>query len=239
MKIVISGGDSRFAKELINQNTVHELIALSKTELDINDINSIDNAINLYNPDVFIHTAALSRPMSLHTTSPNTSIQLNIIGTSNCVLSCMKRNIKFVYISTDFVYPGTNGNYKETDPVFPINKYAWSKLGGECACMLYDNSLILRMAMFDKPFPHTKAFTDSFKSCIWNSDAAKITLQLIESNVNGIYNIGGETKSIYDFVIQENYTIFKESRNNISEFVPSDVSMNLEKLKTIINDSTI
>jgi dTDP-4-dehydrorhamnose reductase len=239
MKIIISGGDSKFAKELKKIHSKHELIALSKNELDITNIDSIDNAINLYSPDVFIHTAALSRPMSLHTTNPDKSIQLNIIGTSNCVLSCIQHQIKFVYISTDYVYPGFSGNYEETDGVYPVNKYAWSKLGGECAAMLYDNSLILRMAMFAKPFPHSKAFHDSHKSCIWNSEAAEITLQLIDMCATGIYNIGGDKMSIFDFVIQENCHILSESINSSSEYIPKDVSMNLQKLKQTLNDSVI
>ena len=234
MKILISGGDGKFAKELQIQNSNFELILLSKTEMDITNLSSINNAIDKYKPDVFIHAAALSRPMIVHDTNPDKSIQLNIIGTSNCVLACMQNNIKIVYISTDFVYPGIDGNYKETDPIYPVNKYAWSKLGGECSCMLYENSLILRIAMFVKPFTHDKAFVDSFKSPLWNDEAAKILLRLIELNATGIYNIGGEKKSIYDFVIRENFNILKENKANIKENVPADVSMNLTKLNDIL-----
>jgi dTDP-4-dehydrorhamnose reductase len=234
MKILVSGGGGKFAKELQLQNSNFELILLSKEEMDITNLSSINDAITKYNPDVFIHAAALSRPMILHDTDPAKSIQLNIIGTSNCVLTCLQYNIKLVYISTDFVYPGIDGNYKETDPIRPVNKYAWSKLGGECSCMLYENSLILRIGMFAKPFPHDKAFVDSFKSPIWNDEAAKITLQLIELGATGIYNIGGEKKSIYDFVIREKNNILKESKDNIKESVPSDISMDLTKLNNIL-----
>jgi dTDP-4-dehydrorhamnose reductase len=100
--------------------------------------------------------------------------------------------------------------------------------------MLYENSLILRIAMFVKPFPHDKAFVDSFKSPLWNDEAAKILLRLIELNATGIYNIGGEKKSIYDFVIRENFNILKENKANIKENVPTDVSMNLTKLNDIL-----
>jgi nucleoside-diphosphate-sugar epimerase len=239
MKILISGGNSRFASELKKCVTDNILITVSKQEMDITNIESIETVIKKYRPDVFIHSAALSRPMSIHNENPDTSIKVNIVGTSNCILCCMQNNVKFVYISTDYVYPGIIGDYKETDGLYPVNKYAWSKLGGECACMLYDNSLILRMAMFEKPFPHQKAFTDSYKSCIWNTDAAAITLKLIDANALGIYNIGKDKKAIYDFVIQENCHIFKESRNNVKENVPRDSSMNLEKLKKTLNDSII
>jgi dTDP-4-dehydrorhamnose reductase len=239
MKVLVSGGDGRFAKELIKQNTDYIIIPLSKHEMDIMNPLSIDNAIKKYTPDVFIHAAALSRPMNIHESNPITSIQLNIIGTSNCIIPCITNNIKFVYISTDFVYPGTNGNYKESDGVYPVNKYAWSKLGGECASMIYDNSLILRMAMLEYPFTHDKAFIDSFKSCIWHHDAAKLLYKLLEKNATGIYNVGLKRNSIYDFVKQENINILKEYKNNISENVPEDVSMNVNKLNNIIDDTII
>lgn len=239
MKILISGGNGRFAKELIKQNTEHVIITLSKDEMDITNLISIDNAIKKYKPDAFIHAAALSRPMNVHDSNPVTSIQLNIIGTSNCTISCIQNNVKFVYISTDFVYPGVNGNYKEIDGVYPVNKYAWSKLGGECASMMYDNSLILRMAMLEYPFTHNKAFIDSFKSCIWHHDAAKLLYKLLAHDAKGIYNVGLKRNSIYNFVKQENINILEEYKNNVAENVPVDISMNTDKLNKIIDDTII
>ena len=239
MKILISGGNGRFAKELVKQNTEHTIISLPKISMDITDLTSIDSAIKKHNPDVFIHAAALSRPMNLHESNPVISVQLNIIGTSNCVIACIQNNIKFVYISTDFVYPGTKGEYKETDGVYPVNKYAWSKLGGECASMMYDNSLVLRMAMLEYPFTHNKAFVDHFKSCIWHSDAAKLLYKLLAKDTKGIYNIGLKRNSIYDFVTQENVNILQEYKNNVAENVPADISMNVDKLNNIINDTVI
>ena len=239
MKILISGGDSKFSKELQKHNIDHTIIPLSKKEMNIMDPESIYDAIHKHSPDVFIHTAALSRPMSSHSEYPEKSININIIGTSNCVVACLKYNIKFVYISTDFVYPGVTGGYNEEDSLLPINKYAWSKLGGECACMLYDNSLILRMAMVEKPFPHKKAFTNSFKSSIWYPDAAKIVFKLIDLDLRGIYNIGGERKSIFNFASEEDFNILPENKDNILEKVPNDISMNINKLKNILNDTTI
>jgi len=239
MKILISGGHGRFAKELIKQNTKHTVLAVSKEDMDITSLDSVNLALQKYNPDALIHAAALSRPMNVHATNPDKGIALNIIGTSNCVIACIKHNVKLVYISTDYVYPGKTGGYLETDGVYPVNKYGWSKLGGECAVMMYDNSLICRMAMTEYPFPHTKAFTDLYKSSIWHHDAAKIVYDLIDTNATGIINVGSERKSVYDFVSQENFNILKESKYSVSEPVLDDISMNLNKLKRTLNDTTI
>ena len=86
------------------------------------------------------------------------SIDLNIIGTANITKVCSDLNIKLIYFSTSYVYPGTKGNYSELDNLNPINNYAWSKLGGECAVQMYKNSLILRITMTEKPFLHKKAY---------------------------------------------------------------------------------
>ena len=86
---------------------------------------------------------------------------------------------------------------------------------------------------------HTKAFVDCFKSCIWHHDAAKILYKLIDVNATGIYNIGLEKNSIYDFVKQKNINILREYKDNISENIPNDISMNIDKLKNTINDTTI
>jgi dTDP-4-dehydrorhamnose reductase len=238
MNIIISGGDGRFSQELVKQNSSYNVIALSKEEMDITNLNSIESAIKKYKANIFIHTAALSRPMNVHDNYPNKSINLNIIGTANCVMACMKYNIKIVYISTDYVYPGKNGDYLETDGVYPVNKYAWSKLGGECSVMLYDNSLILRMAMMEYPFPHKKAFNDVYKSCIWHEDAAKLIFILIQKNITGIINVGGDKKSIYNFVFEKNNCILEYSKESIKENTPKDISMNIQKLKKIINNDT-
>ena len=207
---------------------------IAKELISAFDPDSIEKSILKYTPDIFIHTAALSRPMNLHNNFPEKSIELNIIGTSNCVISCIKHRIKFVYISTDFVYPGKIGNYKETDGVFPFNKYAWSKLGGECACMLYDNSLVLRMSMIENPFPHKKAFSDSFRSNIWHEEAIEILYSLIESGAKGIYNVGGERKSVYDFVSTDLTVIEKDTIKNYPERIPRDISLNIDKLRKTI-----
>ena len=80
--------------------------------------------------------------MNIHEKNIIKSMNSNIIGTANVVKCCKKNNIKLIYFSTNYVYPGIKGNYSETDNLKPINNYAWSKLGGEASVHLYKNSLI-------------------------------------------------------------------------------------------------
>jgi dTDP-4-dehydrorhamnose reductase len=234
-KILISGGNGNLAKSILKANDTHNVIALCKDTLNVTNKAKLDSVLSELKPDIFIHAGALTRPMVKHVVSPNNSIENNIIGTSNVVLACLKYKIKLIYISTDYVYPCTRGNYHELDALLPVNEYAWSKLGGECAVKLYKNSLILRMALCQKPFPHDKALTNIKKSYLYMDEAASIILKLIDEK--GIINVGGEPMSPYEFIRKTNPNIGKISFEEVKDVnMGKDSSMNIDKLKTIIND---
>tara|TARA_B110001454_G_C12594950_1_gene381886 strand:- start:171 stop:875 length:705 start_codon:yes stop_codon:yes gene_type:complete len=227
-KILVTGGDGRFAKSLKNLKSIYDFTCVSKKQLDITNIKSIKNCLKKINPKCVLHLAGLSRPMMQHQNLINKSITLNIIGTSNIVKVCSDLKIKLVYFSTSYVYPGYKGNYKETDALLPWNNYAWSKLGGECAVQMYRNSLILRVCMTQKPFVHKKAFSNVKTNFIFHEDLAKILLKVI--NKKGIINIGGKTQSVYNFAKKYNSKIKKI----LSKKYSINPSMDLSKLNKLI-----
>ena len=165
----------------------------------------------------------------------NDRITTNIIGTSNVVKACEKQNVKLIYFSTNYIYPGIKGDYKENDPILPINNYAISKLGGECAVRLYKNSLILRISMTEKPFVHEFAFNDVEMNFMYHEDFAKILLKLIDKK--GIINVGGKKQTVYKFFKQKQKNIKPISgRKMINKKFPLKQSMNLSKLKKILKN---
>jgi len=231
-KIIVTGGKGRFGKVLA-KNVGKNYFFPSKQELNILKLNSIYKYLKKIKPKYLIHLAGLSRPMNLHEKNIKKSIQLNIIGAANIVLACSKFNIKVIYFSTSYVYPGIKGNYKETDPLLPSNNYTWSKLGGECAVQMYKNSLILRVSMTEKPFVHKEAFADMISNFIFHSDFVKIFKKII--NKKGIINIGGKSQSVFNFAKQHNKKvkkIFLRKKNYLK--VPLNSSMSLKKLNKLI-----
>ena len=158
MKIIFTGGSGRFGKVFKEKTKLKKILFPNRKDLNILNLNSINKYLKKHKPKILIHAAALSRPMAIHEKNINLSIDTNIIGTCNIVKACKLKNIKLIYLSTNYVYPGLKGNYKETDSLLPYNNYAWSKLGGECAVQMYKNSLILRICMTEKPFIHDFAF---------------------------------------------------------------------------------
>ena len=231
-KILITGGNSRFGRELSKTFHGKNIIYSSRKQLNILDLKSIDRCFNKYKPNYLIHLASLSRPMIIHEKNICQSIDANIIGTANIVKKCSEKNIKLIYFSTSYVYPGKKGNYNELDNLNPIHNYAWSKLGGEASVILYKNSLILRLAMTEFPFLHKKAFIDAKNNFIYSYKVARFLPLLL--NEKGIINIGSsKTESIYAFAKRVNPKVKKISYKKIKNF-PKNSSINITKLKKVL-----
>ena len=228
-RIVITGGDGRFAKVLKSKNKILNILYPNKKILNILNTSSIEKYLKKVKPKYLIHAAGLSRPMNIHDKQISKSIDLNIVGTCNVVKACSNLKIKLIYFSTGYVYEGKIGNYKENAPVFPINNYALSKMGGECAVAMYKNSLILRITMCEKPFLHEYAFHDIKTNFIYHDEVAEILPKIL--NEKGILNIGGKIQSIYSFAKKDNKKVKKKSGKN--QF-PKNPSMDINKLKKIM-----
>ena len=230
-KILITGGSSRFCEHLKKTFVGKNIFYPNKKKLNILKYENILKFVKKKRITHIIHIAGLSRPMKVHETKINSSIDLNIIGTANVVKVAFLKKIKVIYFSTNYVYQGSQGNYKETDPVFPVNSYAWSKLGGECAVRLLKNYLILRLCMTDFPFVHKKAVYDAYTSFIFNKEIAKILPYLID--LKGTLNVGGKKRSVKIFSKKiAKLNLKKISYKKIN--FPKDSSINIENFKKIL-----
>ena len=234
-KILFTGGSGRFGKVFRKINTSKKYLYPSKKKFNIENLKNVQTYLKKHKPDLLIHCAALSRPMEVHEKHISKSIKSNIIGTSNLTIACSELNIKLIYFSTNYVYPGVKGNYSEKDNLFPINNYAWSKLGGECAVRLYKNSLILRICMTEKPFIHKYAFKNFQTNFIFHEEVAKFLPKLFK--LDGVINVGGPTQSVFNFAKKYNPKIkstnIKIKKNKINR---NKCSMNIKKLTKILND---
>tara|TARA_Y100000816_G_scaffold192910_1_gene140718 strand:+ start:2328 stop:3041 length:714 start_codon:yes stop_codon:yes gene_type:complete len=233
-RIVVSGGTGRFGNCLKNIKTKHRIFFPKKNFFDILNQKNLKKYLKRTKADIVVHLAGLSRPMSIHEKDIKKSIELNIIGTANITKVCYELDIKLIYFSTNYVYPGTVGNYSEDDNLFPVNNYAWSKLGGECSVQLYKNSLIVRVCMTEKPFLHKKAFVNVKSSFMYHEDVANILFKLLDKK--GVINVGGKSQYIYDFAKKDNKKVKKSFLNKNSKIgMPFNSSINTKKLKKIIN----
>jgi dTDP-4-dehydrorhamnose reductase len=236
-RIVVTGGTGRFGEVIKKKSLDFQFLFLfpKKKELNILNINSIKKYLKKKKPKYLLHLAGLSRPMNLHNKDIEQSIDKNIIGTANITKACSEYNIKLIYMSTCYVYPGLKGNYDEESPVLPINNYAWSKLGGESSVRMYKNSLILRASVTEKPFIHKNAFVDFKTNFIFHEDLIPKILKLI--NQKGVINVGGKSQSVYNFAKKFNSKIKKIlARKLLGKNARLNTTMSLKKFKRLSND---
>tara|TARA_B100001057_G_scaffold384676_1_gene391214 strand:- start:1416 stop:2120 length:705 start_codon:yes stop_codon:yes gene_type:complete len=228
-KIIFTGGSGKFGRVFKRIHKKKEILYPTSNQLNIKNYKSIKKYLSKFKPKYFIHTAALSRPMSTHDKNIVKSIETNIIGTCNVVRACSEKNIKLIYFSSNYVYPSKQGYYDEESAVLPFNNYAWSKLGGEAAVQMYKNSLILRICMTEKPFLYKKAYTNLKTNFMFHEDLAEVFFKLI--NNKGIINVGGKSQNVYNFAKKYNKDIKKGKLNH--SLLPLSSTMNIRKFRKL------
>lgn len=214
MKIVIIGKKGLLSKEL--QKLDLNIKGLSSNDFDITK-EDIKSKLKSLNPDIIIHSAAITNSYDVDS-NPILAIKTNIIGTAFLSEYCLENNKRLVYISTDYVYPGINGNYKEIDPILPNNNYAWTKLGGECSVKLVTNHLIIRTSFGANKFPYSQAWVNQIVSKDYVDIISPMILKATRSNITGILNIGTDSKTIFEYASKRNdvLPIKKSTTNNFS-----------------------
>lgn len=119
----------------------------SSKELDITDRAAVEHLMQSYRPDAVIHCAAYTK-VDLAEDEPERCWAVNADGTRNLAAACREIGAKMLYISTDYVFPGTGEQFRRTDdPVSPVNTYGRSKLAGELAVQsLLETYFIVRIS---------------------------------------------------------------------------------------------
>jgi len=220
-KIVVVGGTGLLGSEL---KKIDDSIFCTSSNHDIYSFIRLRSYLDFINPDIIINCAAiLSFHVDVH---PQKAINVNVIGAANLAKYCIDNKKRLVFISTDYVYPGKDGNYQETDEILPYNKYAWTKIAGEASTQMVSDHLIVRTSFGASKFPYPVAFNNLFTSRDYVDVVAPMILEVAASSLQGIINVGTERKSIAEFAHQ---------RNSVpSAGIPElkDFSFNLDKYKT-------
>jgi dTDP-4-dehydrorhamnose reductase len=225
MKIVLFGGSGLLGKNLLKLNS--NIIAPTHFEVDIENKEKVLEYISNIKPDIVINSAAFIDNRKIEK-DPTIAIQTNIIGSANISLACIKNKARLVYISTDYIYKGDRGNYKETDEVLPFNLYAWTKLGGETSAMGVNNHLIIRTSFGADNFSYKIAFNDKYASKDYVGVIAPMVYEAAISSMVGILNLGSERKSLFDYAKEKSQvTPIRLSDTYFS--TPVDTSLNLQK----------
>lgn len=146
MKILITGSNGLLGQKLVKllagQGEI-ELLATSKgpnrisnqegytyKELDITDEKAVQQMISDFKPDTLINTAAMTNVDACEN-DQEMCWKLNVEAVKYMLTECEKYDVHFVHLSTDFVFNGEAGPYKETDQPNPLSYYGESKFAAE------------------------------------------------------------------------------------------------------------
>jgi dTDP-4-dehydrorhamnose reductase len=127
---VIATGKGPSRLPFRNDNFVYE-------PMDYTNAENVKDVFNKYAPEIIIHSGALSKPDECELNKDNAFL-VNVTGTKYLLNEANKYKCLFVYMSTDFVFSGEKGMYRETDEREPVNYYGQTKLLAEDEVMKYD-----------------------------------------------------------------------------------------------------
>jgi dTDP-4-dehydrorhamnose reductase len=236
-RILVTGGAGQLAGELLKIDS--DLLAPSRTEMDVSSYDSIESYCGPRRVSVVIHAGAVTN--KFNEDADEGYLLSNIIGTANVALWCKRNNARLVYISSDYVYPGERGGYSEESPLLPVNRYAESKLGGECAVRLVAGSLIVRTSFY-RELNFSRACTDQYTSRMPIREAAEAVYRLaLTHDVSGVINVGRRVpRSIFDIVRKEfNPGVQPVRRSDIAiaYLLPRDSSMDTTRFANLMTEA--
>ena len=240
---LLTGGSGRLGTALQDCiGLIDQCWAPTSKELDIVNFDPYtfyqENKNSLSRVGTIIHCAAYTNVPKAEV-ERDACIDANVIGTKNIAMLGTMLGVRVIYISTDYVYPGIDGNYREDSKPEPFNFYGFTKYCGE-AYMYPEKDLIVRTSFKPSEWPYPKAFDDLYCSADYvDVIADKIAFLTVQTWEPGIINVGTERKSIYELARRRNVGVSPMSRNEIKDVkMPIDISMDTTKFDTIYRNIT-
>jgi dTDP-4-dehydrorhamnose reductase len=226
MKILLTGSNGLLGSRLVNKlsNSQHHLVATSRTAfendiqknvdfriLDITDGPAVNRLINEVKPDVILHAAAMTQVDECELNKID-CWNTNVTATRFIVDAARETASRIIFISTDFVFDGQHGPYREEDETNPVNYYGSSKVGAEKAVMesgldwaivrtvlvvgtTADGQRQNLLSWVKEKLERGEAIRvvdDQVRTPTFVDDLADGVVLVLEKNASGIYHIAGK-----------------------------------------------
>ena len=138
----------------------HRVIGTTINSMDVTDLASVKHHIPKSRPDVIIHCAANSN-LDECEKAPDKAEAINVKSTEYLITAANELGSRLIFVSSDMVFNGERGNYRETDPVSPISVYGRSKVQSEeILVSLCNNYVIARAALiYGRPVTGGSSFS--------------------------------------------------------------------------------
>lgn len=177
--------------------------------LDFIDAKSVDKVIDEYKPEVVVHAGAMSKPDECEL-NKDLAYKTNVKGTVNLLKAAAKYQSHFIFISTDFIFDGDKGMYREEESANPVNYYGMTKAEAECEVKKYDYnwSIVRTVLVYGKPLTGRnnllfvvknklenrevyKVVSDQVRTPTYIEDLVAGILAIIERKATGFYHLSG------------------------------------------------
>lgn len=231
MRTLLTGGSGRLGTEL--RALLPGVVAPSAAEMDLADPAQVLRVVERERPDLIVHAAAYTDVGGAERDRA-TCWQINVVGTRAVAAAANAVGAKLVHISTDYVFSGEEGGYREADPPGPVvNYYALTKLVAEEAARAAHRHLIVRTSFRPREFQHPAAFSDVFTGQDY-VDIIAPELALAARHAldieDEVLHIVTERKSVYELARRRKPDV-REGRRADAPGVtlPADVSLNTER----------
>jgi len=268
MKILITGAFGQLGNSLKNFLSINDEVFRTGLniptggkglQLNIVDKIMLKDIISSTSPDVIINLAALTN-VDFCESNPEIAKEVNTNGVQNLVDVFSG---KIIHLSTDYVFDGLKGPYKEEDQINPISVYGKTKYDAEKIVLDKNNNLVLRANVLYNMFGNNKAsflnwvvnnlknknsiqvVNDQFNNPTWTESIAEILVNCLNKDMSGLYHWGDQDYlSRYDFAIKiaESYNLKSDlikqiSTSQLKQMAPRPLNGGLDqsKLKKYLN----
>jgi dTDP-4-dehydrorhamnose reductase len=190
--------------------------------LDLTCKDTVWKMLKSLKPAAVVHLAANSGTNHCEE-KPDETAQLNVEATADLAEMCADRHVKLIFTSSEQVFDGRKGTYRESDPAEPANEYGRQKLAAESlVSAICPDGAIVRLAVlfgfrqtpdaagcfldqwlasWKNSVPVT-AFRDEIRSFLSVDCAVRGIVRLLDMDASGLFHLGGEVPmSRYDFAV--------------------------------------
>jgi len=273
LKVLVTGSAGlvgrQVVKDLSNSHQVFSCYNESKPEygdsvkMDLKNHEMISSVLTEKKPEIVIHLGAMTG-VDLCEKERTSASEINTKATEIIAKECSKLNSFLVYVSTDYVFDGNLGMYKEDNVTNPLGFYGESKLEGEKVVQNFSTNWCI--ARTSTPFglhPTKKSFPmwvienlqkqkqidiliDQFTSPTYIPNLSRMLIEISERRITGVIHAAGASKisryqmaSMVSDKLNLDGTLLKQISINKMKWVaqrPKDSSLDVSRASSILNE---
>jgi dTDP-4-dehydrorhamnose reductase len=211
------------------QNFAPELRSRLLPGIDVLNHDHLVRAFEAAKPDVVVNCIGLIKQLD-SVNDPLEALPINALLPHRIARLCAVSNARMIHVSTDCVFAGTRGNYREDDQPDATDLYGRSKLLGEVD---YPHAITLRTSIIGHEFGRASALIDwflsqsgsvkGFRKAVFSGvptvELARIVKEFVLPNreLHGLYHVAAAPIAKFDLL-----TLVTKAYGKSIEIVPDD-----------------